>query len=203
MRGMGIRMRARLPMMLMVCCVAGLVGSPAVVFGEGLSAGSGTGASSPLAGPLVVPGELEEAQQAQDVEEARRSNPEAVAERESSRTRFEGLDGEQATKLAFKAFPGVMDHPAGGPPSLAAGVKSLGFEAANVEQVQTDSGDVGVVQSTVPMAVASGGGHWAAVNLALREGNGGFEAQNPLVPVRLPKHLSEGARNHRMVSLSA
>ena len=195
MRGVGIRMRAWLLVVLVACCVVGLVGSPAVVFGEGLSVGSGTGASSPLVGSLVVPGGLEEGQQAQDVEEARRSNPEAVAERESSRTEFEGLDGEQATNLAFKAFPDVMDHPAGGLPSLAAGVRSLGFEAANVEQVQTDSGDVGVVQLTVPMAVASGGGHWAAVNLALREGSGGFEAQNPLVPVRLPKHLAEGARN--------
>jgi tripartite motif-containing protein 71 len=167
--------------------------SSSVAFGEA----SGVSSSAPLSseGGLVVPGvqSLDEGQQAQAQVQASLANPEAVAEREASTTKFRGLDAEQAGKLASEDFPGVVDR-SGGPPPLTAGVKSLGFTASNVEQVQTGSGDVGVVQSTVPMAVASGGGRWAAVNLALREAGGGFEAQNPLLGVRLPKHLAEGAQ---------
>jgi hypothetical protein len=174
-------------------CVAVLGWSSSVAFGEA----PGGSSSAPLSSEagLVVPGvqSLDEGQQAQAQAQASLANPEAVSERAASTTKFKGLDTGQATKLASEDFPGVMDH-LEGPPPLATGVKSLGFTAANVEQVQTGSGDVGVVQSTVPVAVASGGGHWAAVNLALREAGGGFEAQNPLLPVRLPKHLAEGAQ---------
>ncbi len=181
----------RMTVCFLFCVVmSGLASS--VAFGESVSQPSSTSLSSE--GALVVPGvqSLDEGQQAQAQAQASLTNPEAVSERETSATKFKGLNTEQATKLASEDFPGVMDHPAG-PPQLATGVKSLGFTAANVEQVQTATGDVGVVQSSVPMAVASGG-HWASVNLALREANGGFEAQNPLLPVRLPKHLAEGGQ---------
>jgi tripartite motif-containing protein 71 len=127
--------------------------------------------------------------------EASRMNPEAIAAREMSETRFEGEGSVQAAATLKEAFPEVVSQQDGGPPPLVAGEKSLGFESANLEQVETGSGEVGVVQSLTPMAVASGGDRWAAVDLAPREVAGGFEAQNPLVPVRLPKHLAEGAQS--------
>jgi hypothetical protein len=201
MRGIGIVVVVRAgawSLVLLVCCAAGLVCSPAGASGEALSSSAGSGASpSPVGSALVVPEvqSLDEGQQVGALEEAKLSNPEAVAERQASRTKFEGLDSAQAMRLTSEAFPAVVSKQDGGPPPLAAGEKSLGFKGANVEQVETGSGEVGVVQSTMPMAVASGGGHWAAVNLALREGDGSFEAQNPLVAVRIPKHLAEGAQS--------
>ena len=203
MRGTGlgvgvVRAGARSLPVLMVCCVVALLGAPAGASGEALSSSTGSGASpSPVGGTLVVPEvqSLDEGQQAGAVEEAKLSNPEAVAEREASRTKFEGLGDAQAMRLTSEAFPAVVSKQDGGPPPLAAGEKSLGFKNTNVEQVEIGSGEVGVVQSTMPMAVPSAGGHWAAVNLALREGGGGFEAQNPLVAVRIPKHLAEGAQS--------
>ncbi len=77
---------------------------------------------------------------------------------------------------------------------MAEGVKSLGFRGANVEQVEIGSGDVGVVQSMVPMAVASSDGRWKAVDLALQEVEGNFEPETPLVSVQIPKRLAEGAQ---------
>ncbi len=123
-----------------------------------------------------------------------RTNPEAIAAREASQTRFEGENPAQAAQTLREAFPGVTAEQDGGPPPLVEGVRSLGFEGATVEQVETGSGEVGVMQSTVPIAVASAAGHWAAVNLSLRETGGGFEAENPLVAVSIPKHLAEGAQ---------
>lgn len=196
MRGVGMRTGTRSLMVLLACCVVGLVISPAGASGEG-SSSTGSDSSLSLAGsPLVVGGvqSLDEGQQALNAEEAQRSNPGAVAEREASRTKFEGLDTGQATNLASAAFPGVIDHPAGGPPPLTAGVRSLGFEAANVEQVKTGSGDVGVMQSTVPMATKTSSGAYVPVDLDLHGAGGGFEAANPLVSVRIPKHLGEGVQ---------
>jgi DNA-binding beta-propeller fold protein YncE len=175
---------------LAICCLCLLLGAVVAAPASGLSA-------SPLTSPLGAGGELslEEGAGEQAAFEAWRANPEVVAVREASRTRFEGEDEAQAAKTFGEAFPAMVSGQDGGPPVLAAGVRSLGFTGANIEQVETGSGDVGVVQSTVPIAVASGGGHWAAVNLGLREAGGGFEPQNPLVPVRIPKRLAEGAQS--------
>jgi len=151
----------------------------------------------PITSPLGTGGELsleEEAAQ-QAAFEVAQASPEAVMAREASQTRFVGEDEAQAAKTLGEAFPAVVSRQDGGPPTLAAGERSLGFQGANVEQIETVSGDVGVVQSTEPFALATGEGHWSAVNLALREAGGGFEPQNPLVAVWLPKHLSEGARS--------
>jgi streptogramin lyase len=193
MRGVGMWSGRRSLIMSLLCCVIGLIGSPAVVLGEGLST---TGPTDSLtSSPLVVSGSPTESEQLGAQEQAKLTNPEMVAIREESRTKFENLSSEQAANVVGEAFPAVVSEQDGGPPPLAPGEKALGFKSANVEQVETGSGDVGVVQSTVPMAVASGGGHLEAVNLALRETGGGFEAQNPLVPVRIPRHLAEGAQS--------
>src|SRR4029077_19275033 len=115
-RGSGVRI-ARGLLVWWVCGVVGFLGSPVVVFGEGVSSVLGSGSSSSLAGsPLVVPEvqSLDEGQQVGDAEEVRLSNPEAVAEREASRTRFEGLSGAQAVELVSKVFPAVVGRSDGG-----------------------------------------------------------------------------------------
>jgi hypothetical protein len=51
-----------------------------------------------------------------------------------------------------------------------------------------------VLESTVPMAIESSPGHWAAMDLGVSEVGGGFEPANPLVGVRIPKRLSDGVQ---------
>ncbi len=147
-----------------------------------------------LIGPLVTPESPSAGEELQAEREAALASPEAVAAREASRTRYENQDQAQAIQTLGEAFPAVVDRQDGGPPPLAEGEKSLGFKNSNIEQIETGSGDVGVVQSTAPVAVSSGNGHWDAVNLAPQEAAGGFEAQRPLVAMRIPKHLDEGAQ---------
>ncbi len=147
-----------------------------------------------LGGPLVTPESPSAGEELQAAREAGLASPEGVAAREASRTRYENENQAQAIQTLGEAFPAVVGRQDGGPPPLAEGEKSLGFKNANVEQIETGSGDVGVVQSTAPVAVSSGNGHWDAVNLAPQEANGGFEAQRPLVTVRLPTRLGEGAQ---------
>jgi YD repeat-containing protein len=152
-----------------------------------------TGASS-LGGPLVIPLSPIAGEEMQAADEANLTSPGAVAARETSRTRYEHEDQTSAVQTLREAFPAVVNRQDGGPQPLAAGEKSLGFKSANVEQVDTGFGYFGVVQSLAPVAVDTGDGHWAAVNLTPQETTSGFEPQRPLVAVRIPKHLAEGAR---------
>ncbi len=121
-------------------------------------------------------------------------NPEAVAEREASRLKFSGLNGEQAKTVAGDSFAGAIDEPAGGPPKLPVGEKITGFANTNVAQVDLGAQGNAVVESTVPMAMASSSGGWAPVDLSLHEAGGAFEPATPLVDVRFPKQLGEGAQ---------
>lgn len=161
------------------------------------AAAAGTGASSPseLTSTLLPPpGSPTSGEALQAAREANLASPEALAAREASRTRYENEGQAAAAQTLRETFPAVVDRQDGGPQPLVEGEKSLGFTSANVEQIDTGSGYVGVVQSLAPVAVASGDGHWAAVDLAPQETTSGFEAQRPLVAVRIPKHLAEGAR---------
>src|ERR1700727_388000 len=175
--------------LLVALCLGAWVVSPSVALAQGAPS-----TTSELTGKLLPPPESPVAgEQRQAVHEASLASPEAAAEREASRTRFENEDRARATQILGEAFPAVVNRQEG-PPPLARGEKSLGFKSANVEQVESSSGYVGVVQSTAPIALPSGGDQWTGVNLALREAGESFEAQNPLVPVRLPKHLAGGAQ---------
>ncbi len=182
-------------------CLAVLGWSSSVAFGEGSwSLGPSSVASSDSSlssdGGLVVPGmqPLDGAQQVQAQAQVSLTSPEAVAEREASRLKFSGLDGEQAKTVAGASFAAAIDEPAGGPPKLPAGEKITGFANANVAQLDLGAQGEAVVESTVPMALANPSGNWAPVDLSLHEVGGAFEAANPLVAVRLPKQLGKGAQ---------
>ncbi len=89
----------------------------------------GPDASSPLESSLVVTGSPTEGEQLTAAEGARRTNPEVVAEREASRTKYEGLGSDETAKLASEKFPATLDEQAGGPPKLGAGQSLTGFSA--------------------------------------------------------------------------
>ncbi len=95
-----MRVAWRSLMVLCLVCTAGVLWSVGVALGEGSSPmgsvslpGSplvGPDASSPLESSLVVTGSPTEGEQLTAAEGARRTNPEVVAEREASRTKYEG-----------------------------------------------------------------------------------------------------------------
>jgi hypothetical protein len=145
----------------------------------------------PLESSLIVPGGLEEGQQAQAVERAKLANPETIAVREESQTKYQDLDSEQAAKLAGEAFPGVMDHPAGGPPKLPAGQQIMAFPSDNLASVDLGDGKHGVIESLAPMAVEASGQR-VPVDLSLAEAGDAFHPKTPLVGVTIPKRLGEG-----------
>jgi streptogramin lyase len=178
------------------CSLVGLAVYVPSAFAEGSPGLGGTG-SSPLESPLVVPEAqaLLGGESVSDVEEARRLSPEAVAARIASATAYEGLSAEQAAKQAEESFPGLIDHPAGGPPQLPAGQTITGYLSDDVAQVDLGGGRHAVIESTAPIAVeTSSSGQRVAVNLAPVEAGGGFQPATPVVGVQIPKRLAEGVR---------
>lgn len=180
----------------LLCCVAGLVISPIAAVGEDLSpeASSRPLGSSPFESSLVIPGSPTEGEEIASQTEAQRSNPVAVAEREASRTKFQSLDAAQAAKVAGETFPRVIGEPLGGPPKLPAGQSITGYLNAGTARVDLDGGEHALVQSLAPMATEGSSGSWSPVNLGLREVGGAFEPLNPIVAVKIPKRLGEGAQ---------
>jgi streptogramin lyase len=177
----------------LACCVVGLVVSPVIAFGEeGSPSVEGSGASSLLGGALVTSGSPTQGEQAQAAEEAKLANPEAVKVREESRTKFEGLNTEQAIKVAGEAFPKLVDEPAGGPPKLPAGQSITGYLTNNAASVDVGGGMQAVLESTVPIAIQRPSGELVPVALGLRAMGSVFEPSTPMVGVRIPKQLSDG-----------
>jgi RHS repeat-associated protein len=184
------------------CCAIGLAGAP-VAFGAGSSAegasaeaspaGEGGGASS-LGSSLVTLGSPTQGEQAQAAEQAKLASPEAVAAREESQSKYEGLDPGQAAKLAGEAFPGTIDRPAGTLPQLPAGQQVVGYPADNAAQVDLGEGKHGVIESMEPIAIETSPEHHEPLDLGLSEANGVFQPTRSDVALRIPKQLAEGVQ---------
>jgi hypothetical protein len=179
----------------MACCVVVCMGLATGARADALLFSTEPGGpSAALGNALVVPEvqSLDEGQQALNAEEARRSNPEVVALREESRTKFEGLDTEQAANLASEAFPVVVDEQAGGLPRLPVGESVTGYPTDNAARIDLPGGRRGVAESLAPIAVEASSGQRVPVDLGLSDVGGAFEAKSPVTGVRVPKKLGEG-----------
>ena len=117
-----------------------------------------------------------------------------MAARAASRTKFKGLDSQQAVELAGETFPALIDQPAGGPPTLPAGQSIHSYITADAAQLDLGEGKHGVIESMAPMAIEGPAGGWEPIDLGLRSVGGGFEPKRPIVAVRIPKRLSEGVQ---------
>ncbi len=185
-------------MACLLCCGAGLATSPAAALGERLSSEASSippegGTYSSREASLVISGSPTEAEQLQAQQEAKRSTPEAVAQREASRTKFEGLGPEQAVKVAAEAFPGIAE-PAGGKPKLPVGQSIVGYPTVGAVQVDLGGGRYGLIESAAPMAVETSPGRQTPIDLSLNGAGGAFEPTTPLVGVRIPKRLGAGVQ---------
>jgi DNA-binding beta-propeller fold protein YncE len=177
-------------------CLAYLALGPCLASADGTPEFSppseATATSSPLNGSLVVAGSPLESELVQAEYEAKLANPETIAVREASRTKYENLDTEQAAKVDGEAFPAVIGEPAGGPPKLPVGESITSYVGDNAALLDLGEGKHGVLESLAPIAVQTGPGQRVPVDLGLRDAGGAFEPATPVVGVRIPRRLGEG-----------
>ncbi|HTB69982.1 MAG TPA: DUF6531 domain-containing protein [Solirubrobacteraceae bacterium] len=183
----------------LLCCVAGLVVPPATTLGassspEGSShSASAVGTYSPLGAPLVVPGSPTEGEQLQAGEEASRTTPEAAQLREDSESAYEDLSVQAGKALTASTDPGLVKDTVGGPPALPEGERIVGFPTDFAMSVNGEDGSREVRETLEPVALEVAPGRHVPIDLNLSEVNGTFEPKSALAPVRIPKHLGEGA----------
>jgi streptogramin lyase len=179
---------------LLACVVCGLVGLAswsAVARAEEASTGVGSG-SSVFSNPTVVVGSPEEAQELQYERESRLDNPEAAEAREASQTKFEGLDSEQARKLAGESFPQIVKVPAGGSPQLPTGQRIVAYPTPNTARLELANGKSAVLESLSPIAIQTSSNTQVPIDLILSESANQFQPARGLVGVGIPKRLADG-----------
>jgi RHS repeat-associated protein len=180
--GMGVARR-----LLVMCLVCGV---EVCCWGIAAEADAASAAAG-LNGALVVPGSPTEGEQVQAQEQASLSDPEVVAERETSATKFSGLDGEQAESVDGGAFPGLFGE-SGGAPRLPTGQRIVGYPSLDVAQVELPGSGRGVIEAGEPLAVETSPGERLAVDLSLDGVGGAYEPVRPAVRLRIPQELGEG-----------
>jgi YD repeat-containing protein len=185
-----------------VCGLVGLVSWPVVARAEEASLAVGSGPLV-LSNPTVVVGSPEEAQELQYERESRLDSPEAVLVREASRTEFEGLDSEQAGKLAGESFPRIVDVAAGGSPQLPTGERIVSYPTSNTAQLELPDHKGAVLESLSPIAIETSSSTRVPIDLSLSESAGQFQPVQGLVGVHIPKRLADGVSlSERGVSLT-
>ena len=192
MKGRGVRMRYGSVVALLACWLVGLAIAPLAASGDGPSAGEAVGSASALSDALVTPGSPSEGEQSRAAEQARLARPEAVAKREASVSEYENLDAGQAEAVAVEAFPSLIDEPADGPPRVPAGARITGYTSDNMARVELGGGKLGVIESSVPIAIASRSGGYVPLDLSLEEVGKAFEPKLSSVGVHIPRSLSDG-----------
>jgi RHS repeat-associated protein len=168
------------------------VGAKSVARAAANQAGLVDAASSVLTAPLVVPDAelLLEGEQGMAVRAARLSSPEAVAERERSRTAYAGLGASAAVQLAEQVFE--VQRPSYTPPGEEGGAHIATYLSQHAAQQSLPSGQRLLLTSTIPLRSTIGSGQLAPVSLSLDEGAAAYAPANPLVPVSISKTAAGG-----------
>lgn len=98
-----------------------------------------------------------------------------------------------ALHVVDAAFPSVLGSPAPSLLGLQEGQRVLSYAKDNTSAVLADSdGHQSLVDSILPLRTDDGSGTPTPVDLGLTDTANGFAPRNPLIPMRIPDHLSDG-----------
>jgi hypothetical protein len=185
----GIPMRAGVGRRLMVWAAVGICGLMALGAGSASAEEALSGSTESLSGSLSSPPVEAIAGGSAPVLVASTS-PEAVAEREASRTAYVGLSGEAVVGLAERVFG--VERPGWVEPGTQDGGRLTSYLGEHDAVETSSSGTHLLVASSVPLRSAVGSGRLEPVSLALVDHGGSFAPANPFAPVSFSKEASDG-----------
>jgi streptogramin lyase len=184
--------RALLLVTLVLMLLGVLVAPDAPALTSEIANGSSTEALSadsllPPAADRLFAGEGSRASRA-----ARHNNPQAVAERSASRTKFEGLTAARAAAAVNGAFP-ALDQPSGDVPELAPGQRVVRYPTDHAAELSLPGGGKGLIESFAPIADTTTRGAHVPFDLHLSSvGGGRFEPVRSDVSVVASSALARG-----------
>jgi hypothetical protein len=133
----------------------------------------------------LAQGEAEEAAQ-----EARLAGPQATEERQRSVSAYTDLSAAEAERLLGSQFAETLEAIDSDPARSLSDSTLDRVLAPNVATV-TEDGKTALLDSTVPVLTENEAGRMAKVDLSLQRVPGGFEPENPLVPLSVPSAADE------------
>jgi YD repeat-containing protein len=144
-------------------------------------------APSPVAVPSAeqVQAGIEAAEEQQGQREEELQAPEAVQQREASRSAYSGLAGVAARQLLVDLFPGELARLNADPARVLSEVevvKAFGDTVATVEE----DGDGSLLEAGIPVRAENEDGELEKVDLSLEATPTGFEPANPLTELQIP-----------------
>lgn len=123
--------------------------------------------------------------------EARLASPEAVVERQSSRTQYEDLKPAEAVRLAEQTFE--IERPAWrGPTAGEPGARVVGYVGERAAQEVLPNGEHLLAASSVPLRSTVGSGRLEPLSLSLKEEGGVYRPANPLAPLSISRRAGGG-----------
>ncbi|HET6997661.1 MAG TPA: DUF6531 domain-containing protein [Solirubrobacterales bacterium] len=130
-------------------------------------------------------------------------SPEAIHEREESRTAFDEISSADAEGLLTTAFADFLEQLDGDP---ARALSELQIEELVGEYgalVPDAEGGSQLVESSIPIRSQVPGEEGKPVDLSLKEVEGGFESQTPATDIRLPTSLGGAIEIGEELAISA
>lgn len=149
--------------------------------------------------PELVP-QFQQEMDAAAVRQAELSQPDAVAERERSRTAYDDLDPGQALDLADREFPRVFDEPLWQPPRLPAGDRVKRYLSDSTFVVNQANGSDVLVESSAPVRARRDDGSTAPVDTDLEHNGTSLEPANTDADPRISTEGGTAALPHAGVS---
>jgi YD repeat-containing protein len=115
--------------------------------------------------------------------------PEAIRQREESRTAFDDLASAEAEGLLSKAFPELLAQLDGDPARVLSDLQIEEIMGDHGALVPDGEGGSQLVESPIPIRSQVPGEEAKPVDLSLKEAEGGFVSEVPATDIRLPASL--------------
>jgi YD repeat-containing protein len=141
----------------------------------------------PAQGPIAE--ELEVAESDQAARDEWLDSPEAIRQREESRTAFDDLIAADAEGVLGSVFQEVLKRLDGDPSRLISDVQIEEVVSENGALIPDGEGGSQLLELPIPIRSQVPGKEAKPVDLSLKESEGGFESKTPATDIRLPGTL--------------
>jgi hypothetical protein len=151
-----------------------------------------TSAQGPdLAGPQSRT-QLERADLDRRAAKAQRETPEAVSERERSKTAFAGASDAQALDIAERKFPDTLTSPPFTGPRLGPGERIARVLDDRSALIDLPDGTRAILQSSLPLEGQEPSGASSMLDMTLDDQGSTVAPHSTLAPLRIAKRLGDG-----------
>ena len=141
--------------------------------------------------PVQIERGLVQSQAEEAAQENQLAGPQATQERRRSTSAYTDLSAAEAEHLLASRFTEALEA-IDSDPARSLSDSTVDRVLAPTAATVTEDGQTALLDSTVPVRAVDASGRMSKVDLTLQQVPGGFEPENPLVPLSVPPRADEG-----------